>query len=66
MKASLNLCRYVEDIINRTNGYLILFNPFYQLAINPSLEEHRDIVELLRGRTAGRRRLLWNTTSEAH
>ena len=54
-KASGNsiLLQYVQDIINRTNVYLILFDPFYQREINPSMNEHSRIVEALSSRDAG-------------
>lgn len=44
------LLQYIKDIISRTNVYLILFDPFYQREINPSMDEHLLIVEALRKR----------------
>ncbi len=46
--------QYVGDIISRTNIYLILFDPFYQMLINPSIEEHLIIVEALQSRSPKR------------
>jgi DNA-binding GntR family transcriptional regulator len=41
------LLHYVKDLLNRTKIYLILFDPFYKLAINPSVSEHLEIVKQL-------------------
>lgn len=41
------LLHYVKDLLNRTKIYLILFDPFYKLAINPSVAEHLEIVKHL-------------------
>lgn len=46
------LIQYVGDIISKTNIYLILFDPFYQMLINPSIEEHLMIVEALQSKTS--------------
>ncbi len=49
-KASKNtvLTRYVEELLNRTKIYLILYDPFYTMPFNPSQHEHRRVVEALR------------------
>ncbi|WDP91500.1 MAG: GntR family transcriptional regulator [Desulfobacter sp.] len=44
------LTRYIEDLLNRTKIYLILYDPFYTLPFNPSHHEHRKLVEALRKR----------------
>lgn len=51
-KASGNklLLQYVSDVISKTNIYLILFDPFYQMGINPSIKEHLDIILALEKR----------------
>ena len=41
------LLHYVKDLLNRTKIYLILFDPFYKLAINPSVAEHLEIAKQL-------------------
>lgn len=49
-RASKNtvLNRYVEELLNRTKIYLILYDPFYTMPFNPSQHEHRQVVEALR------------------
>ncbi|MBA1336930.1 MAG: Transcriptional regulator, GntR family [Firmicutes bacterium] len=42
------LYNYICDILNKTNIYLILFDPFYHIQFNPSMDEHRSIVEMLK------------------
>lgn len=51
-KASKNfiLTHYVKDILNRTNIYLVLFDPFFKRVINPSEAEHLKIVQYLKKR----------------
>ena len=41
------LVRYVKDLLNLSTIYLILFDPFYRLEINPSQGEHTRIVKAL-------------------
>jgi DNA-binding GntR family transcriptional regulator len=51
------LRHYVEEILNRTKIYLILYDPFDNMAMHPSIHEHREIVEALEkkdGKAAGR------------
>lgn len=47
------LLQYVQDIVSRTNVYLILFDPFYQMEINLSCDEHIRITKALENRDAG-------------
>ncbi len=48
------LRQYISDLLDRTGIYLILFDPFYQIESNPSMEEHRQILdELEAGDEAG-------------
>lgn len=44
------LRKFVADVLARVNIYLILFDPFMRLEVNPSPEQHRDIVNALRRR----------------
>lgn len=46
------LYNYICDIMNRTDIYLILFDPFYHIQFNPSMDEHKSIVEMLKDRNA--------------
>jgi len=47
---NLILKHYVNDIINRANIYLVLFDPFFKRNINPSEAEHLKIVKCLEKR----------------
>lgn len=38
---------YIEQLLERTQIYLILFDPFFKFVINPSASEHRAIVDAL-------------------
>lgn len=42
------LIRYIEELLNRTKIYLILYDPFYTMPFNPSHHEHRQVVEALK------------------
>ena len=42
------LTRYVEELLNRTKIYLILYDPFYSMPFNPSHHEHRRVVDALK------------------
>ena len=42
------LIRYIEEVLNRTKVYLILFDPFFSMPFNPSLHEHQKIVDALK------------------
>lgn len=44
------LVRYIKDLLNRTKIYLILYDPFYTMSVNPSLDEHRQVVDALEKR----------------
>ena len=41
------LARHVEELLNRTKIYLILYDPFFTMPINPSIHEHRQLVAAL-------------------
>lgn len=41
------LLYYVKDIVNRTSIYSILFDPLHKMEINPSEEEHFEIIKAL-------------------
>lgn len=42
------LTRYIEELLNRTKIYLILYDPFFSMPINPSIHEHQQVVESLK------------------
>ena len=42
------LADYVENILARTNVYIVFYDPFYDIETNPSIAEHRAIVNALR------------------
>lgn len=44
------LTRYIEELLNRTKIYLILYDPFFTMPINPSIDEHRQVVASLKTR----------------
>ena len=44
------LSRYIEELLNRTKIYLILYDPFYTMPINPSIHEHEQVVASLQTR----------------
>ncbi|EHM09342.1 transcriptional regulator [Thermanaerovibrio velox DSM 12556] len=46
------LREYVENILARTNVYIVFYDPFYVVESNPSVQEHRLIIEALRARDA--------------
>jgi DNA-binding GntR family transcriptional regulator len=48
------LAEYVENILARTNVYIVFYDPFYDIDSNPSLGEHRGIVEAFRVRDVER------------
>ena len=41
------LYQFVRTIVSRTTIFLLLFDPFFQMEINPSIDEHLHIVEAL-------------------
>lgn len=42
------LAEYVGNVMARTDVYIVYYDPFYSLPQNPSIEEHRAIVEALK------------------
>ncbi|MCG8686492.1 MAG: GntR family transcriptional regulator [Desulfobacterales bacterium] len=46
------LIRYIEELLNRTKIYLILYDPFYTMPFNPSHHEHRRVVDALKSHDA--------------
>ncbi|MDD3706959.1 MAG: GntR family transcriptional regulator [Aminobacterium sp.] len=42
------LSEYVENILARTNAYVVFYDPFYQLETMPSIDAHREILVALR------------------
>lgn len=43
---------YIKDLLDRTKIFLILYDPFYTMPINPSIHEHRRVVAALEARDA--------------
>ena len=41
------LSRYIEQLLNRTKIYLILYDPFFSMPIYPSIHEHQQVVNAL-------------------
>lgn len=44
------LHQHIKDLLDKTGIYLVLFDPFYQIENNPSMDEHRLILEELQRR----------------
>lgn len=44
------LIRYIEELLNRTRIYLILYDPFFSMPIYPSIHEHKRLVDVLKTR----------------
>ena len=42
------LSRYIEELLNRTKIYLILYDPFFSMPIYPSIHEHQQVVDALK------------------
>ena len=42
------LARYIEELLNRTKIYLILYDPFFSMPIYPSIHEHQQMVDALK------------------
>ncbi|MEA3283807.1 MAG: GntR family transcriptional regulator [Synergistota bacterium] len=41
------LAEFVGNILARTNAYVVFYDPFYEQDENPTLEEHKSILEAL-------------------
>lgn len=41
------LHQHITDLLDKTGIYLVLFDPFYQIEHNPSMDEHRLILSAL-------------------
>lgn len=60
------LADYVENILARTNVYMVFYDPFYNVESNPSTKDHRAIIDALRERNDDkavelmRKHLLWS------
>ncbi len=46
------LGEYVDNILARTNVFIVFYDPFYDIETNPSIEEHRNILKALQERDA--------------
>ncbi len=42
------LSEYIENILARTNAYVVFYDPFYELESHPSIDEHRAILTALK------------------
>jgi DNA-binding GntR family transcriptional regulator len=42
------LSEYIENILARTNAYVVFYDPFYEMESHPSVEEHRAILSALK------------------
>jgi DNA-binding GntR family transcriptional regulator len=46
------LAEYIENILARTNAYVVFYDPFYDLEENPSIAQHKEIVRALKEKNA--------------
>jgi DNA-binding GntR family transcriptional regulator len=44
------LSEYIENILARTNAYVVFYDPFYDLQENPSITQHKAILKALKGK----------------
>ncbi|THB72451.1 MAG: GntR family transcriptional regulator [Desulfobacteraceae bacterium] len=44
------MARYIEELLNRTKIYLILYDPFQTMRFNPSIDEHQNLLDALKAR----------------
>ncbi|MDT8284109.1 MAG: GntR family transcriptional regulator [Thermovirgaceae bacterium] len=44
------LAEFVENILARTNAYVVFFDPFYDIAENPSIAQHKAIALALKAK----------------
>ena len=44
------LNQYVQDIISRTNIFLVLFDPFFQIEVFTCINEHQEIIDALQNK----------------
>lgn len=42
------LAEYVENILARTNAYIVFYDPFYDIENNPSIAQHKGIAQALK------------------
>ncbi len=42
------LAEFVENILARTNAYVVFYEPFYDMEENPGIAQHREIAKALR------------------
>ncbi len=47
ISANPMLNQYVQEIISRTNIFLVLFDPFFQIEVFTCINEHQDIINAL-------------------
>lgn len=44
------LAEFVENILARTNAYVVFYDPFYDIVDNPSISQHKAIAQALKER----------------
>lgn len=44
------LAEFVENILARTNAYIVFYDPFYDIAENPSISQHKGIALALKAK----------------
>ncbi len=44
------LAEFVENILARTNAYVVFYDPFYDIVDNPSIDQHKAIAQALKER----------------
>jgi len=44
------LAEFVENILARTNAYVVFYDPFYDIVDNPSIAQHKAIAQALKER----------------
>mgnify|MGYP003808853963 CR=1 FL=1 len=44
------LAEFVENILARTNAYVVFYDPFYDIVDNPSIDQHKAIAQALKDR----------------
>ena len=42
------LVHYIHELMSKTKVYLILYDPFFQMQVNPSIDEHQNLVWALK------------------
>lgn len=48
------LAEFVENILARTNAYVVFYDPFYDIIDNPSIAQHKGIAQALKEKNRDR------------